>query len=374
MLLVFLLAAGVVSALVSTATRRTREAARAQAEAETLAALSGTVAASDDPLPELVDQLRGVFGADAVAVLRRGPGTNEWEVEAASGHPVPARPDEGVLSLALRPGEELVVTGRNITSEDLMILRAFAGEVAAATERRRLRATAAAVDDLERANELRTALLAAVSHDLRTPLATIKASVTSLVQPDVRWSPEAQREFLETIDTETDRLNSLVGNLLDMSRIQAGALDLVLRDVGLDEVVPAAMGGLAGLGRLDVDVPETLPRVRVDPALLERAIANVIANALQWSADDQPVRVEAGTVGDRVHLRIVDRGPGVHPSLRTQMFQPFQRFGDGRNASGVGLGLAVARGFVEVMGGELTVDDTPGGGLTMVVDLPMAAA
>ncbi len=245
-----------------------------------------------------------------------------------------------------------------------------------ALQRRRLEADAAKALGLAEADALRTALLAAVSHDLRTPLASIKASVTSLLQDDIAWTEDATAEFLATIDEETDRLNNLVGNLLDMSRLQTGALQLVLRDVGLDEVVPRAIAGLPDRpAPLVVDVPEDLPRIRADAALLERAVANVVDNARSWSPPDREVRIEAGAVGDHVLLRVVDRGPGVPAEQRVRMFEPFQRLGDNpANGTGVGLGLAVARGFVEGMGGEISVEDTPAGGLTMVIALPVAEA
>ncbi len=226
---------------------------------------------------------------------------------------------------------------------------------------------------LERVNELRTAILTAVSHDLRTPLAAIKASVSSLRERDVTWSPSATAEFLEAIEEETDRLTTLVGNLLDMSRVQTGSLVLVPRRVGLDEIVPRALATLPLSGRdVDMDVPETLPRVDVDAELLERAVANVVANARQWSPPGSPVSVRGGTRNGRVELRVVDHGPGVPPEQRQRMFLPFQRLGDRSVGDGVGLGLAVARGFVEAMDGSLEVEDTNGGGLTMVLSFEAA--
>src|SRR6185437_7506313 len=192
--------------------------------------------------------------------------------------------------------------------------------------------------------------------------------VSSLLQRDVDFTPAATRELLETVDEGADRLNLLIGNLLDMSRLQTGALQLVMRDVGLDEVLPSALAGLTQADRVEVDVDEMLPRVRADAALLERAIENAIA----WSPPEVPVRVEACVAQERVDLHVVDRGPGIPSSQREDVFRPFQRLGDRSNGSGVGLGLAVARGFVEAMGGELLVEDTPGGGVTMVISLPAA--
>jgi two-component system sensor histidine kinase KdpD len=370
-LVIFLLVAGVVSLLVATGARRTADAARARAEAETLAAMSGTLSASNDPLPQLVSQLQMAFDADHVAVLG-SDGNDTWNVLAASGAGAPARPENADVVIPLHGSEVLVLTGDTIGEDDREVLRAFAGQVAIAVQQRELRADAERAAGLEEANELRTALLAAVSHDLRTPLSSIKASVTSLLQRDVDFTPTATRELLETIDEGTDRLNHLVGNLLDMSRLQTGALQLVMREVALDEVVPLAVTGLTHADRVDLDVDETLPRVQADAALLERVVANIVENALAWSSPDAHVRVEAVAAQHRVDLHVVDRGPGIPPGRREDVFRPFQRLGDRSNGSGVGLGLAVARGFVEAMGGRITVEDTPGGGVTMVISLVAA--
>ena len=374
-LIVFVFMGTLVGQLVSRIARRQAEAARLKADAETLAQLGATLISEQDPLPGLMTGLRSAFGCISAAVLRdTGAG---WVVESSAGEPVPRRPEDADVSVPLDEDTVFAVSG--IEEPDMELMRAFTGQLALVVERRRLRAEAAAAEGLAEANELRTALLAAVSHDLRTPLASIKAAATSLLQQDVEWSEYTEREFLETIDEESDRLNDLVGNLLDMSRLQTGAVDLVLREVGFDEVVPAALYTIrsgedaARVADVVVDVPETLPRVKGDAGLLERAVANLVANALHASPPDRPVRVVAGTVLDRVELRVVDQGKGIPLDQRERVFQPFQRLGDRPNGTGVGLGLAVARGFVEAMGGELTIEDTPGGGTTMVVSLPAVA-
>jgi two-component system sensor histidine kinase KdpD len=253
----------------------------------------------------------------------------------------------------------------------LVVAATVSGLVEAAARRNaeavRARSQALALREVDR---LRTALLAAVSHDLRTPLSSIKASATSLLQHDVQWTPTATEEFLEAIVTDADRLNALVGNLLDMSRLRTGAVHVHERPVGLDEVLPAALSGLKSPPEaFDIDVAETLPLVDADPALLERVVANLVANALTWSPSGLPVRIEAGTAPGRVNLRVIDRGPGIAREDRQRVFQPFQRLEDRPNGTGVGLGLAVAKGFTEAMGGQLIVDDTSGGGTTMVVSL-----
>jgi two-component system sensor histidine kinase KdpD len=368
-LLVFLAVAGVTSALVDLAARRTAEAARARAEAEALARLGGSLL-HDDPLPELVQQLRATFALDAVAVLRRD--RQGWRAEAVAGGAAPIRPEYATDRLPLDADTTLTLNGRRLAAGDRRVLRAFADQLAAALQARRLARTAAQAERLAAANDLRAALLAAVSHDLRTPLASIKTAVTSLLQHDVQWPPETIGQFLATIDEETDHLDALVGNLLDMSRLQTGALSMLTRPVGLEEVVPAAVAGMADRARrVQIAVPETLPRVRADAGLLERVIANVVANALAWSPPDRPVRLTAQTLDRRVALQVIDHGPGIAPADRERVFQPFQRLGDS-GTSGVGLGLAVARGFIHAMGGTISLTDTPGGGLTVLVTLPAA--
>ena len=256
--------------------------------------------------------------------------------------------------------------------DERRLLDAFVTELRGSIHIEELEADASGAQELERANDLRLAILSAVSHDLRTPLAGIKASVTSLLDDEIDW-PQTDREaFLATIDAETDRLDGLVGNLLDMSRLQTGALQIASAPIGLDEVVPAALRSIGPRADgVDVDVSETLPRVVADPGLLERAIANVVENALVHG-ERAPVRVVAGSVDGGVDLRVVDRGPGVSRDERDRMFVPFQRLGDSPQGASVGLGLAVARGFVEAMGGAVEVEDTPGGGLTMVFRLQAA--
>jgi two-component system sensor histidine kinase KdpD len=250
-------------------------------------------------------------------------------------------------------------------------VEAEAARAEAAVLAQELRQGEAEADRLSAANELRTALLRAVSHDLRTPLASMKASVTSLMQDDVAWSEDDTRTFLETIDTEADRLDRLVGELLDMGRIEAGAVEVALTPVSIDELLAGALDGAGATpDRIRLEVPDDLPGVVVDPPLVERALANVLTNALRHAPASAAVRVEAAGLGDDVVVRVVDTGPGIHPDQRERVLQPFQRLGDGRTDPGVGLGLAVARGFTEAVGGRLDLDDTPGGGLTVTLSLP----
>jgi two-component system sensor histidine kinase KdpD len=218
---------------------------------------------------------------------------------------------------------------------------------------------------------MRNALLAAVSHDLRTPLAGIKAAATALRAEGLVLSGEDRAELMATIDESADRLGTLVDNLLDMSRLQAGVVTPALTPCDLPAVVDRAQSWIdvADRPRLVEDWPDDVPPVLADPGLLERVAANLLANAARH-APQGPLRVTAAAVGARVELRVVDRGPGVPEADRDRLFAPFQRLGDRPGGQGLGLGLAVARGLTEAMGGTLTAEDTPGGGLTMVVALP----
>jgi two-component system sensor histidine kinase KdpD len=220
---------------------------------------------------------------------------------------------------------------------------------------------------------MRTALLAAVSHDLRTPLASAMAAVASLQSRDVAFSDDDRDELLATAAESHQRLARLIDNLLDMSRLQAGALGVASTAIWLEDAVPRALDELGEPARVvQVLIADDLPAAHADPGLLQRVLVNVIGNALRFSPPDRPPLVTASEHGTQVELRIIDHGPGIPDDQRDQIFVPFQRLGDRDNDTGVGLGLALSRGLTEAMGGTLTPDTTPGGGLTMVIALPAA--
>lgn len=365
-LCVFVSVALVVSALVSLAATRTIDAARARDEATTLATLAGTTGA--DPLAAITEQLRLSFGLDGVALLREGPGGPV--VEAVAGR-APASARDAVVHERITDDVSLLATGRALSADDHRVLRVFVQQLARAFDQLRLAEAAARAEVLDQTDELRTALLRAVSHDLRTPLAGIKASVSSLRQTDVVWPDDARDQFLETIEDETDRLASIVTNLLDLGRIQSGALRPDLRAVSTEEVVAAALDSIGRHGEgVGVDLPVELPEVRADPAMLERVVANLVGNAAAFSPPDLPPRVEARAVDGSVQVHVIDHGPGIHPRDRATVLRPFHRLDDATSQGGLGLGLAIADGLTRAMGGMLVLRDTPGGGLTAVVTLP----
>jgi two-component system sensor histidine kinase KdpD len=309
---------------------------------------------------------------ESVALLERVSDVDPWTCAGSVGtRTVVERPEDADVDMPVGDHMALALSGRVLPAEDRRVLAAFAAQAAVVLDRQRLQSAADQSHALAEGNRIRTALLAAVSHDLRTPLAGIKAAVSSLRSQDVEWSEDDQAELLEGIEEGADRLDHLVGNLLDMSRLQTGTVTPLIREIDLDEVVPMALGGVPE-DSVELDIPETLPMVAVDPGLLERAVANLVENAVKYSPTDEPVLVSASAMADRVEVRVVDRGPGVPDAAKDRIFEPFQRYGDAPRGAGVGLGLAVARGFAETMGGTIAAEDTPGGGLTMVLTVPAA--
>jgi two-component system sensor histidine kinase KdpD len=369
-LVVFVAVAAAVAWAVDRAAERTRQAARATAEARTLAALAGGVLRGERGVPALLERVRDTFGLTGVAFLERA--ADGWRTARSTGD-APTSP--AGADVAVRVGERFVLagTGRILPAADRRVLDAFALHAAAAMEQGRLAAQAGQAEVLAAADRTRTALLRAVSHDLRSPLASAKAAVSSLRGHDVAWSDEERDELLATADESLDRLNRLVDNLLDMSRLQAGALSVAPAAVGLDEVALRAVDSLGPeAGGVRVRAADDLPAALADPVLAERVVANLVANAIRYSPPDRPPLVTVSHLGGAVELRVVDHGPGIPAADRERVFTPFQRLGD--RGVGVGLGLALSRGLAEAMAGRLTPDDTPGGGLTMVFTVPVAGA
>ena len=307
-----------VSWVVDTTARRSKQAARANAESELLVTTAGSILRGQGALDALLERAREAFGMRSASLLER-------QDQAVTGGPRPggglggrrllrrapvARPDDADVDIPVTDTLSLALAGRPLPAEDRRVLGAFAAYAAVALEQQRLAAEAEAAKPIAAADRMRTALLTAVSHDLRTPLASAKAAVTSLRSPDMHWNAADTEELLATADESLDRLTRLVGNLLDMSRLQAGALSLFPRPSGLDEIVALALDDLGPAGRdITVEIPETLPAVLADPAILERVVVNLAENALRYSPAGKAPLLAASALGDRVELRVVDRGP-----------------------------------------------------------------
>jgi two-component system sensor histidine kinase KdpD len=380
-LVLFVTVAVAVSSVVHLAARRAQQAAHSRAEAASLLTLAQTVLGGADTPSAVLEHLTSTLGGRAEL---REQVSGRWVPVAASG--VLDEMDGALLSgperhptarIDIRPDLRLLVA-EQARSASPGLLVGFAAQAAAALDRERLRTQAAQAEALAEGNRMRTALLAAVSHDLRTPLASIKASASTLRQTDVEWTPADQAALLATIDENADRLDALIGNLLDMSRLHTGSLEPFLRPTAIDEVAPVALRGLDGpSGRergaqLRMEVPDRLPLVRADPGLLERVLANLFSNALRHSPTSRPPALRARQLDQRVLLEVVDHGPGVPDELKDAIFEPFLRLD--RQHGGVGLGLAVAKGFAEAMGGTIGAADTADGGLTIKVTLPIVSS
>ena len=367
---VALLLVGVLVALVvDRAARQAEQAARARAEAALLASFARTVLTRPDPLPRLLTKVRETFGLHCAALLERAP-DRSWNVVASAGPVECGRPEQAEVDIVIDDGLHLIGTGRTLPAADRRLLETVGGQALLALRGQRSEAGAADAERRAEVNETRGALLSAVGHDLRSPLTSIKAAIGSLRDPQIRLSEDDRTELLATVEESADRLSGLVDNLLDSSRLAAGAVTPLLASVGYDEVVALALISMDGAEAVTVEIAEEVPAVVADAGLLERVVANVVDNALRHGGNDVTVRASAHD--NRVELRVVDRGPGVPRGRMDGLFTAFQRLGDRDATSGLGLGLSVAQGLTTAMDGSLTAEDTPGGGLTVVVSLPAA--
>jgi two-component system, OmpR family, sensor histidine kinase KdpD len=378
--LVLLLIAVAVAVLVDGATKRTREARQASQEAELLTLFAGSVLRGAD-LETLLERVRETYSQRAVSILREP--TEEERAAGGKAYIVACVGKDPCVTVdsadtAIEVGDDefwMLMAGRKLSARDRRVLTAVAKQAAGLIRQRELAEEAGRSHAILQADELRRSLLSAVSHDLRTPLAAAKVAVSSLRAEDVAFSPEDTAELLATIEESIDQLTALVGNLLDSSRLAAGVVRPDLHRVYLEEAVQRALVSIGkgatgfyqpAIDRVKVDMGDAV--VMADAGLLERVLANLIDNALRY-APNSLVRVNAGQVGDRVLINVIDEGPGIPKGAEDQIFEAFQRLGDHDNTTGVGLGMSVARGFVEAMGGTIAAGDTPGGGLTVVVDL-----
>jgi two-component system sensor histidine kinase KdpD len=379
--LVLLLIAVAVAVLVDGATKRTREARLASQEAELLTLFAGSVLRGAD-LETLLERVRETYSQRAVSMLREhsderpGNDRDRGHVIASVGKDPCTSVDSADTAIEVGDDEFwMLMAGKKLSARDRRVLTAVATQAAGLVRQGELADEASRTEAIVRADELRRSLLSAVSHDLRTPLAAAKVAVSSLRAEDVAFSAEDTAELLATIEESIDQLTALVGNLLDSSRLAAGVVRPELHRVYLEETMQRALVSIgkgatgffrSAIDRVKVDVGGAV--VMADAGLLERVFANLIDNALRY-APNCVVRVNAGRVGDRVLINVIDEGPGVPHGTEEEIFEAFQRMGDHDNTTGVGLGMSVARGFVEAMGGAIAAGDTPGGGLTVVVDL-----
>ena len=374
-ILVMLVIAIAVAALVDSAASRRRQASLASRDAELLALFSDAVLGGAD-VSALLARVRETYDQSAVSVVHAVD--DRPMVDAAVGDDPPRRAEDADTVCPVPGGEyELLLRGPKLVGRDRRVLASVATQAAGAVQRRRLEREAAEARALAQTDEMRRALLSAVSHDLRTPLAGAKAAVSSLRASDVTFSPEDTSELLATIEESVDHLSALVGNLLDSSRLAAGAVRPKLQRTYLVEVVHRAATAVSWVGGPIPEIAFTFHAMwaYTDGGLLERVLANLIDNAVRHGGGGG-VAVTAESESDndgsaRTVIRVIDHGPGIPADRRDQIFDAFVQGGDRNGADGgVGLGLSVAQGFSAAIGGKLGVEQTPGGGTTMVVSLP----
>ncbi|RAV32606.1 ATP-binding protein [Corynebacterium heidelbergense] len=384
-LILFAIIAASVSWIVHVAERRQSLATQRLGQAVVLSDLARGVINEGDNLNQLLQRLRQTFALKRVDLQRYVPERKKWvTIETTSEDGISAPWDGGKDPVRVRAsqGLRIVVGGRQLSPADLAMIEAHGARITAIIDRQQMEAMRRATAALEAGNRVGTALLAAVSHDLRTPLAGIKAAVSSLSMDDVELDEESRKILIETIESSADRLETVVGNLLDMSRLRSNAVSVQRRVLPVTEVLEAVQNELPeAAGHMDVDVdPETLA-VLGDAGLVQRIIANIVVNGRKYAPQSRltvlarpgGVLGESEASGAAVEIRMIDHGPGIPEGMMQDVFTPFQRLGDQTaTTNGLGLGLAVARGFAEAMGGTLAAEQTPGGGATLVLELPRA--
>ena len=375
-LLVFLFDALIISTLVEQAAARTRQALEASKESSVLSALAGKVLRGDSGIAGLIENARRVLSFSTLSlVYKPSPGTEQPKgiKNVTANRLTDKSTDTTSFEWGINQSLSLAGSGRKLEPQDSRVLEALSAQLELMWEREILSDQAKHVGELAEADRMRSALLSAVSHDLRGPLASALASVSSLRNETVQWTDEQRRGLLETAENSLERLNRLIDNLLDMSRLQAGALALHFDRVSFQDLLPQVLTSIpTSSSEVNLSYSTDLPEIRTDAGLLERALANLISNALTHGASAEKPAITLSRHARNVQIRIIDHGRGIDLSDPTKVFTPFKRLGDVNNKVGVGLGLALSKGLVEAIGGNLVLEETPGGGLTVVVSIPIA--
>jgi len=367
-LIAFLLFAVSASVIVNRFTQSSHEAERARAEAQILAGAAASVAASHEDLQPLLESLRVVFAATSVALVAQREG--EWVSDLVSGDVI-SDFDSG-SHFDIDDDHRLYVVGATLNDQDNRLIGAFARRVAAGLRSQMLVRDATQLEEIAEAESLRLALFRTASKELLGPLEKVQANISLLTGSHERRSLDERNAVLSGVEVQVRQLTRLVVNLIDAGRLEAGEVAVHAEPVQLDVVMRNAITNVDTRGRtVESDVPNDLPELISDPVLVQRVISNIVSNACRFGPLDKPVTIKARVVGDFVEVLVVDRGPGMPVALRDAVLAPFHRLsGDQLNA---GLSLTVASGFTQLLGGRILFEDTPGGGLTVAVEIPMKA-
>lgn len=372
-LLVYLATSITASLILRKLELRTAKLKQLSKEGLFLSSLAENIIRGHNSINEILNNSKSTFGLSDLAVARKDEfsKTNEMEVIYGSISTISKEITDSQIVLN---AEYSLLASPAITEPELRsLVTTFGSQVLILLERQILEENEKELSEIRQADQMRVALLNAVSHDLRGPLASSKAAISSLLNSEVAWTEEDQRELLVSANSSLDQLNHLIENLLDMSRLEAGAIFLNWRNVGVEDVVSGAIKSLKSPTDLvEISIDSELPPIKGDPILLERVIGNLLENALRFNPKGRPITIAAFQVEERIEIRIIDHGPGLSTKDKTKLFTPFQRLGDRDNSTGVGLGLAIVKGFTELMNGRISLEETYQGGLTMVLSFPIA--
>lgn len=371
-LLVFLAISITASLILRKLEIRTAKLRQLSKEGLFLSSLAESIIRGHNSIDEILSNSKGTFGLQELAVVRKDLNSKGGELNVIYGSITSITKDIWDSQIVLNTEYSLLAKPAISDPELKKLVTTFGSQVLILLERQLLEANERELSEIRQADQMRVALLNAVSHDLRGPLASSKAAISSLLNREVSWTPQDQRELLDSAGRSLDQLNHLIENLLDMSRLEAGAIFLNWRNVGVEDVVSGAIKSLKSPTELiEISIDPELPPIKGDPILLERVIGNLLENALRFNPRERSVTIAAFRVGESIEIRIIDHGPGMSTKDKSRLFTPFQRLGDRDNTTGVGLGLAIVKGFTELMNGRISVEETFQGGLTMVLSFPI---
>ncbi len=371
-LLIFLIISITSSLILRKLELRTSKLKQLSKEGLFLSSLAENIIRGHNSIEEILSNSKGTFGLSNLAVVRNFPVSEANHLHVIYGSISKLAKESETSKIDLN-AEYSLLAHPAISDPDLRsLVTTFGSQILILLERQLLEENERELSDIRQADQMRVALLNAVSHDLRGPLASSKAAISSLLNNEVTWSPEDQKELLDSANHSLDQLNHLIENLLDMSRLEAGTIFLNWRNVGVEDAVSGAIKSLKSpTNMIEINIDPALPPIKGDPILLERVIGNLLENAIRFSPSEKRVTVSAAQVEYQIEIRIIDRGPGLSKKDSSKLFTPFQRFGDRDNSTGVGLGLAIVKGFTELMKGRVNTETTPQGGLTMVLGFPV---
>ena len=371
-LLVFLAISVTASLILRKLEIRTAKLRQLSKEGLFLSSLAESIIRGHNSIDEILSNSKGTFGLQELVVAQKNMDSKDGELKVIYGSISTITKDISDSQIVLNAEYSLLAKPAISDLELKKLVTTFGSQVLILLERQLLEANERELSEIRQADQMRVALLNAVSHDLRGPLASSKAAISSLLNKEVSWTPQDQRELLDSASRSLDQLNHLIENLLDMSRLQAGAIFLNWRNVGVEDVVSGAIKSLKSPAEhIEISIDPELPPIKGDPILLERVIGNLLENALRFNPEERSVTIAAFRVGESIEIRIIDHGPGMSTKDKSRLFTPFQRLGDRDNTTGVGLGLAIVKGFTELMNGRISVEETFQGGLTMVLSFPI---